>query len=336
MRGTASRMVFPKQWAMDQNLSTSWALARNARAKLPHISPTELGTLGRCPTIWTTPHVTGMYAPVTEPRCWNNDSQTWQHTQTPWGTWTMRKLRVHLMPVQSELLEVGPWYQYFLKAHQGHRCARRSGWFHQSRHPCPQPSILPGDWLKAALILSKFESAGSLEPSWTRSELPGGSKKSWERLKAHLGGRWWGVRSVRLQMCAYASYCISNHTLWKFIRILSQRHFISLPTNSHQEHVFNLLPEGFSIQIMTFLHSHRATNFQNPTMFRNLAAKSGQGMVWINVQSSEDWLQKDNFYLINYSLLWIPVPSSPLPPPPPVNTNPQKEEWKVWGNRTDD
>lgn len=146
---------------------------------------------------------------------------------------------------------------------------------HRSRQPFPQSSTRPGDWFKDALILSKSESAGSLEPSWTRSELPGRSKKSWERLKAHLGGRWWGVRSgsVRLQTCTHAPYWISNHTLWKFIRILSQRHFISLPANSHQEHVFSLLPEGFSIQIMTFLHSHRATNFQNLTMFKNLAIK---------------------------------------------------------------
>ena len=35
-------------------------------------------------------------------------------------------------------------------------------------------------------------------------------------------------------------------------------------------------------------------------------------MVWINVQRSEDWLQKDDFYLINYSLLQTPVSSSLL------------------------
>lgn len=76
-----------------------------------------------------------------------------------------------------------------------------------------------------------------------------------------------GGGKARFQRCVYPSYGISNHSLQKFIRILSQRHFILLSVNSHPEHVLNLLPEGFAIQIIIFIYSYTVTNFQNGTMF---------------------------------------------------------------------
>lgn len=53
------------------------------------------------------------------------------------GSLKVQKLGVHPKPIKSELLKVGPWYQYFLKSSPRWLQWRSQGWIHCSRHWSP-------------------------------------------------------------------------------------------------------------------------------------------------------------------------------------------------------
>ena len=134
---------FSKQWALDQCLSISWALARNATPKPPPQQPYRIRNSGAMPNnLNTPPPIIRMHATVREPQCWNDDSRTWQHIRTPWGTWTMQKLSTpHASAIR--IAGSGTLVAVLLKGPpRAPMC--RPGWFTIPDNPSPNPPHAQG------------------------------------------------------------------------------------------------------------------------------------------------------------------------------------------------